>query len=158
MGDAGGAIGSALYVAKKYNENININLNPYLGTKYDDEYVKKNIVEIIRENNAYQATYFENFDDLCEIVTNYLKNSSVVGWFQDRMEWGPRALGNRSILGDPRVKNMREIINLKIKKREEFRPFAPSVLEEEAKNYFYIDKPSEYMTAVFQGKKKMLKI
>ena len=155
VGDAGGAIGSALYVAKKYNENININLNPYLGTKYDDEYVKKNIVEIIRENNAYQATYFENFDDLCEIVTNYLKNSSVVGWFQDRMEWGPRALGNRSILGDPRVKNMREIINLKIKKREEFRPFAPSVLEEEAKNYFYIDKPSEYMTAVFKVKENV---
>ena len=74
------------------------------------------------------------------------------------MEWGPRALGNRSILGDPRVKNMRELLNLKIKRREEFRPFAPSVLEERSKEYFEIDEKCEYMEKVFRAKKGVEKI
>ena len=83
-------------------------------------------------------------------------NNGVVGWFQDKMEWGPRALGNRSILGDPRDPNMREIINLKIKRREEFRPFAPSVLEEEAEKYFFIKNPSPFMTSVFKVKNEVI--
>ena len=70
------------------------------------------------------------------------------------MEWGPRALGNRSIIGDPRQKNMRDIINLKIKKREDFRPFAPSVLENDAKNYFEIEGTSPYMTSIYKVKEE----
>ena len=77
-------------------------------------------------------------------------DGGVVGWFQDRMEWGPRALGNRSILGDSRNPNMRDIINSKIKKREEFRPFAPSVLKEKANIYFKIKGEAPYMSAVYE--------
>ena len=87
-------------------------------------------------------------------TSKILTQNTVVGWFQDRMEWGPRALGNRSILGDPRNPNMRDIINLKIKKREEFRPFAPSVIEEKANEYFEIYDKSKYMCAVYNAKKK----
>ena len=76
-------------------------------------------------------------------------NEGVVGWFQDRMEWGPRALGNRSILGDPRNPNMRDIINFKIKKREEFRPFAPSVLEEYAEDYFIMNNDKSLICVQF---------
>ena len=95
---------------------------------------------------------------MIDFIITFLEKSNVVGWFQDKMEWGPRALGNRSILGDPRVKNMKDIINLKIKKREEFRPFAPSVLESEANNYFNIDKPSPYMNSVYSVKNNIQEI
>ena len=94
---------------------------------------------------------FQNYtdcDDLYRDVAELLANGSVVGWFQGRMEFGPRALGNRSILGDPRDPDMQKRLNLKIKYREGFRPFAPAVLEEECGDYFDLDRPSPYMLLV----------
>ena len=158
VGDAGGAIGSALYLAKKYEKKLSFDPNPYLGTEYNNKYIEKNIVDKIKENENYKINYFDNFEKLIDFIITFLEKSNVVGWFQDKMEWGPRALGNRSILGDPRVKNMKDIINLKIKKREEFRPFAPSVLESEANNYFNIDKPSPYMNSVYSVKNNIQEI
>jgi len=154
VGDAGGAIGSALYLAKEYNVKLKYNDSPYLGTYYSNDYIEKNIVDKIKINNFIKFRYFEDFNELCLETSKILKQNTVVGWFQDKMEWGPRALGNRSILGDPRNPNMRDIINLKIKKREEFRPFAPSVLEEKANEYFEIYDKSKYMCAVYKAKKK----
>jgi len=88
------------------------------------------------------------FDELSRDVAQILTQGQVVGWFQGRMEWGPRALGNRSILGDPRHPEMQKRLNLKIKYREGFRPFAPSVLYEETTAYFDLDRPSPYMLLV----------
>jgi carbamoyltransferase len=81
-------------------------------------------------------------------VANLIDNGKVIGWFQGRMEFGPRALGNRSIIGDPRNKKMQSVMNLKIKQRESFRPFAPAVMAEDAAKYFDIDCPSPYMLLV----------
>jgi carbamoyltransferase len=92
---------------------------------------------------------YSDFDELCFDVAELLSEGNVVGWFQGRMEYGPRALGNRSILGDPRNPEMQKKINLKIKYREGFRPFAPSVLEEKIEEYFDVDRPSPYMLLVF---------
>jgi carbamoyltransferase len=85
---------------------------------------------------------------LMEEVARLIEDSKVVGWYHGRLEWGPRALGHRSILGDARNSKMRDIINIKIKKREGFRPFAPSVLEEDVGLYFQIDRPSPHMLLV----------
>ena len=88
-----------------------------------------------------------------------LLNKKVIGWFQDKMEWGPRALGNRSIIADPRNENVRDLINLKIKKREDFRPFAPSIMSEFTQDYFDINNnvDSPFMTMVVDAKQKALK-
>ena len=88
------------------------------------------------------SPYTKIFDELCERIADELVEGKVVGWFQGRMEFGPRALGNRSIIGDPRHPEMQKRINLKIKYREGFRPFAPSVLEEDIGEYFDLDVPS----------------
>ena len=88
------------------------------------------------------------FDKLAEVVAEKIANGNVIGWFQGRMEYGPRALGSRSILGDARNPEMQKKMNLKIKYREGFRPFAPSVLEEDIANYFELDRPSPYMLLV----------
>ena len=157
VGDAGGALGAALYIAKKYNEKLSYNSSPYLGTSYDDKYVKDKIIDKIKNMKHIKYKYYKNFNELNHDVVKKLVNDCVIGWFQDKMEWGPRALGNRSILGDPRNPNMREIINIKIKRREEFRPFAPSIIKEEATKYFEIDKDQEapYMCAVYKAKDKI---
>ena len=150
VGDAGGSIGAALFVAKKNNEKLEIHPNPFLGTHYSNKYIEEKIIAKIKNMNHIECTYYENLNDLNDKVSKKLANQGVVGWFQDRMEWGPRALGNRSILGDPRNPNMREIINIKIKKREEFRPFAPSILLEKASEYFKIKTESPYMCSVYE--------
>ena len=93
-------------------------------------------------------------DELCKEIALKISNSHVVGWFQDRIEFGARALGNRSILADPRNKNMREIINTKIKRRESFRPFAPTILEEEKENWFSNEYYNHYMEVVIKIKNK----
>ncbi len=92
------------------------------------------------------------FDDavLCERTARAIADGRVVGWFQGRMEWGPRALGNRSILGDPRRADMKEILNAKIKRRESFRPFAPSILREAVDEWFEQDDDVPFMMEVFQ--------
>lgn len=161
VGDAGGAIGSALVTASVLDPNFKNEkmINPFLGPKYDNEYVNKNIISLVKKiNQNVSYKYFENFDDLIKEVCNLLKNKKVLAWFQDRMEWGPRALGNRSIVADPRNKDVRELINLKIKKREEFRPFAPSVLSEYSSEYFELENQKEtpFMTMVLKAKKKAI--
>jgi len=91
--------------------------------------------------------------DLLERTAKLISEQNVVGWYQGRVEWGPRALGNRSILADPRNGKMKDILNEKIKHRESFRPFAPSILEEDTSEYFELDIPSPYMLLVAKVKK-----
>jgi len=88
-------------------------------------------------------------------VANILAKGNVVGWFQGRMEFGPRALGDRSIIGDPRNKKMQSVMNLKIKYRESFRPFAPSVLADKVSDYFALDQNSPYMLLVAEVKEEL---
>lgn len=148
-GDAGGALGAALAAWHIAMEKPRILSSPdsmngsYLGPEYTDK-------EISRTINKYNAksTYFEDFGSLCEDVASYLDKGSIIGWFQGRMEFGPRALGNRSILGDARNPEMQKKLNLKIKYREGFRPFAPAVLEEDIQTYFGQSQASPYMLLV----------
>jgi len=149
-GDAGGALGAALAAwhisqgqGRQPNPGLDNMQGSYLGPEFDDG-------DIIRVARRYRAPYqvYRDFDQLCREVVALLAQGQVVGWFQGRMEWGPRALGNRSILGDPRHPEMQKRLNLKIKYREGFRPFAPSVLFEETQNYFGLDRPSPYMLLV----------
>ena len=102
-------------------------------------------------DKKYQLKYLD-FEDLYPLICNKLIDEKIIGWFQGRMEWGPRALGNRSILADPRNPNIKKIINSKIKRRESFRPFAPSIIEEHTKDWFDIDKEVPYMSEVYQVK------
>lgn len=148
-GDAGGALGAALAVYYQYN-NADRRVNPedsmkgsYLGPEFNN-------TEIKSLTKKYKAPYkyIENFDELANTTADLLSEGNVIGWFQGRMEWGPRALGNRSILGDARNSEMQKKLNLKIKFREGFRPFAPSVLSEETKNYFKGGYQSPYMLLV----------
>ena len=155
VGDAGGSIGAALFVAKDNNEKLRYNTSPYLGTHYTNKEIEKSVINKIKDMKHISFKYYDNLDELCEIVAKKLTMEGIIGWFQDRMEWGPRSLGNRSILGDPRNSRMREIINIKIKRREEFRPFAPAILREKASEYFNIDMESPYMTSVFEAKDNM---
>lgn len=154
VGDAGGALGAALFTCNKYDkiiENDKNLLNPFLGFFSSNEYIGNRIVPLAKSSNCEHLLY-QNEDILLEFVTKEICQGKVVGWYQGRSEWGPRALGNRSILADPRNPNMRNIINEKIKKREEFRPFAPSVLEEHASTYFDMNGQSPYMGFVFDAK------
>ena len=91
----------------------------------------------------------QNEDVLCDRIGEAIADGEVVGWFQGRMEWGPRALGNRSILCDPRRREMKDILNRKIKRRESFRPFAPSILRESVKDWFTVDDDVPFMTKVY---------
>jgi carbamoyltransferase len=143
-GDNGGAMGAALWLWHQVLENKREwkLTTPYLGPEYPPEEMQKVL-------NRYGAVYHrkERIVLLREGV-RLLNNAQVVGLHQGRMEWGPRALGHRSILGDPRHPEMREIINAKIKMREGFRPFAPTVLEEDCTDYFDLTCPSPYMLLV----------
>jgi carbamoyltransferase len=149
-GDAGGAIGAAYaawYIWKGEHRapkgTGDAMKGAYLGPAFGPR-------EILRVARRYEApfTHFENLEDLCRDAAEKISRGSVLGWFQGRMEYGPRALGNRSILGDPRHPEMQKKLNLKIKYREGFRPFAPSVLEEDINDYFVLDRPSPYMLLV----------
>ena len=146
-GDAGGALGAAYCAYHMYfnktrtADGTSDNMNgAYLGP----EFSKSDIERTLRKFKA-DAKYYENAHDLCNITAQLIEQGNVIGWFHGRMEWGPRALGNRSILGDARNQEMQKRLNLKIKFRESFRPFAPSVLVEEAGRYFDIDRASPYM-------------
>jgi len=146
-GDAGGALGAAQAVHYMYFKNernkelVQKSLNNYyLGPYFSDK-------EVLLMNRKMKATaqYFDDFDQLTNKVAHEISRGNVIGWFQGRMEFGPRALGNRSILADPSNEQMQRKLNLKIKKREGFRPFAPSVLEEDKAQYFDIVTQSPYM-------------
>lgn len=158
-GDAGGSLGAAcaayyIYFGNKRKipwsfDSMN---NAQLGPQFTD-------AEIARTLTRYEAlySYFDNFSELSSVVSRLLADGKIVGWFQGRMEFGPRALGNRSILADPRNPEIQKILNLKIKFREGFRPFAPSVLLEDLSDNFSTDTPSPYMLFVAQLKKERQK-
>jgi len=143
-GDDGTALGAAMYVRQRLEPDRPLwKMNmPFWGPEYP-EYVGEIIPKEIRNQDTYEYTYFRSIQDLTSHVAHRLVQGQVVAWFQGRMELGPRALGNRSILADPRNPTMRDHVNSLIKKREEFRPFAPAVVAEAASEFFNIDKGEE---------------
>ena len=147
-GDAGGALGAALVAWHGYHDRprkataADAMNGSYLGPKFSP-------VEIRRQLDRSGAVYTELEDaKLFAKLAEALEQEAVVGWFQGRMEFGPRSLGGRSIIGDPRSEKMQSVMNLKIKYRESFRPFAPAVLAEDVSQYFELDRPSPYMLIV----------
>lgn len=159
-GDAGGALGAAqaiyyqhLNKPRKCYESGKDNMEgAYLGKKFSNEEVRQYL-------DSVGARYIEadNEDHLLNLVTMTLKDEKVVGWHQGRMEFGPRSLGARSIIGDARSSKMQSVMNLKIKYRESFRPFAPAVLREKVSDYFEINCDSPYMLLVAPVKKEICK-
>ena len=149
-GDAGGALGAAYNIFHMYfnNERKASNKNDamqgsYLGPKFYAHQIR-----LMAKKQDAPYTHYKNFDEVAKITAKYIAEGKIIGWHQGRMEWGPRALGNRSILGDARNKDMQKRLNLKIKYRESFRPFAPSVLAEDSKEYFDLEEDSPYMLIV----------
>lgn len=158
-GDAGGALGAAYaarHIWRGAERNITDGNDSMKGAFLGPRFCEDDVQRLSRKFNAVYQTY-SDVDQLCERVAGLLDQGKVVGWFQGRMEYGPRALGNRSILGDPRALDMQKKLNLKIKFREGFRPFAPSVLEEDMKEYFDLDIPSPYMLLVAPVQEKRRK-
>ena len=158
-GDAGGALGAALAVNFMFfNEerNIDYSYDNMKGTYLGPDYSVKEIQSMNKKVKAVY-NYYENFCDLSESVASKLSEENIVGWFQGRMEFGPRSLGNRSILGDSRIPEMQKKLNIKIKYREGFRPFAPSVLAEKYTEYFDLENKSPYMLIVSPVKEKRRK-
>lgn len=160
-GDAGGALGAALvsYYNKhngkrKYShEKLDNMKNSYLGSIIKDHEIEDEL-----NKNNFPFKKFENFSDLCDNVSTDLSNALIVGWCQGRAEYGPRALGHRSILADPRAEDMQKKLNLKIKFREGFRPFAPIIMYEHLNEFFELDEESPYMQVVKKLKTKKLKV
>ncbi len=149
--DAGGAIGAAYYV---YNQILNSPRNfimstSYWGPEFSDKEIEAEIKNFDNELAGCNIEYIEDREQLCNRTAKLISDGQIVGWFQGRMEWGPRALGNRSILADPRRENIRDVINTKIKMRELFRPFAPSILEENVGEYFENSHPEPFMLTVY---------
>jgi carbamoyltransferase len=165
-GDAGGAIGAAAFVQTQLTNNQQPTTNNpsrfYLDDAYHGpQFSDKEIEQLLRDRGLLSSDFrpltsdlsVEHITDnreLCSRTVAAIAAGYVVGWFQGRMEWGPRALGNRSILGDPRRADMKEILNVKIKRRESFRPFAPSILRESVTDWFEQDDDVPFMMEVFQ--------
>jgi carbamoyltransferase len=154
-GDAGGAIGAALVAWHGYHgksrkaNSADAMAGSFLGPNFAT-------VEIRRRLDQAGAVYTELEDtELFAKLAEVLEKEAVVGWFQGRMEFGPRSLGGRSIIGDPRSEKMQSVINLKIKYRESFRPFAPAVLAEDVSRYFELDRPSPYMLIVARVREEL---
>jgi len=152
-GDAGGALGAALIVSNQINaEKRHMIFSPALGKAYAD-YEIANLLKSTKLD-SFQQNHFNNEEDLLDYIVHQLMNRKVIGFFHGAFEWGPRALGNRSIIVDPRIKDMKDLLNKKIKKRESFRPFAPSILREEVNHWFEKDEDVPFMTHVFKIKKE----
>lgn len=176
-GDAGGAIGSAMVVAQNLSasshHSASTSSNPAIPNStlpiphspvrhycrhayWGPEYTEADFATLLESESARlaeagcQITLHQDTAPLCDAVATAISEGKVIGWFQGRLEWGPRALGNRSILGDPRRADMKDILNAKIKRRESFRPFAPSVLREEVPAWFETDDDVPFMMQVFQ--------
>jgi carbamoyltransferase len=154
-GDAGGAIGAALSVWHQYLEKPRQTdgrdkmKGSYLGPRFSSDEIQQYLDDV-------RAVYhYFSESELCQKVAKILAEGNVVGWFQGKMEFGPRALGDRSIIGDSRNKKMQSVMNLKIKYRESFRPFAPSVLADKVSDYFELDHNSPYMLLVAQVKEEL---
>jgi carbamoyltransferase len=155
-GDAGAALGAALFVWYKYLDNgrtsdgkNDFQNGSYLGPRFNKDYT----AEYLKKNNIPFKELRD--DEIPEKIADLIASNKVVGWFQGRMEFGPRALGGRSIIGDARSPEMQEKMNLKIKFRESFRPFAPSVIKERVSDFFEIDRESPYMLLVAPVKEEI---
>lgn len=153
-GDAGGALGAALAIYHQQNKRKSLppstppNIDSMHGALLGPEYDQESIDRVLQKEGATYQTFTEEAE-LLSHVASWLDQGLVVGWMQGRMEFGPRALGNRSILGDPRSSTMQSLINRKIKYRESFRPFAPSILKERAEEFFQLQgQASPYMLMV----------
>lgn len=155
-GDAGGAIGAAFYLyhnvlGKQRSYVLN---KSYLGPSFNNDEIKLGL-DANGDQLKKADCIIEKIDDtqaLCRKVALFISEGNVIGWFQGRMEWGARALGNRSIVGDPRRKDMQDILNLKIKRRESFRPFAPSIHLDAVSEYFETSYPDPFMLKVYKIK------
>ena len=147
-GDAGGSLGAALalwHIEQKKERVVNLDddmKGSYLGTEFNQEEIEKELKSVGANFEKLQ------YEDLISKTAEFLSNEKAIGWFQGRMEFGPRALGARSILGDPRSDKMQKNLNLKVKYRESFRPFAPSILREDLSDWFNINVDSPYMLLV----------
>ncbi len=156
-GDAGGALGVALFIWHQLLENPrqpqphDAQRGSYLGPQFSDDEIRGYLDSV-----GAKYHYYEQEDALCDAVAGLIAGEKVVGWLSGRMEFGPRALGARSILGDARSEQMQSTMNLKIKFRESFRPFAPSVLEERVDEFFETrpNEPSPYMLLVAPVRKE----
>ena len=155
-GDAGGSLGAALAFwhqeLSKPREIDKLNdymKGSYLGPQFNEKEIEKSLNKLGAKFNKYES------ENLSEIIADELQNGKIVGWFQGRMEFGPRALGCRSIIADPRSEKMQKDLNLKIKYRESFRPFAPSILREDLNKWFELNCDSPYMLLVANVKKNI---
>ena len=154
-GDAGGALGAALaawhlYEGKPHHAREGDRMRgAFLGPHFSEEQIRGYLDSV---GGVYELC---DEDDLLDRAAEVISHGAVVGWFQGRMEFGPRALGSRSIIGDPRDPRMQSVMNLKIKFRESFRPFAPSVMAERVSDYFELDRPSPYMAMVAPVRKEL---
>ena len=152
-GDSGGALGAAYVGWYHYLDKERTVLedslveNAYLGNSFNDDEIEK---QLVKYNIKYIKTASES---LPKQVATYLNDKKIIGWFQGRMEFGPRSLGARSILASPKFEDMQQYVNLRIKQREGFRPFAPIAMEEKAIDWFDMDKPSKYMLFTYNVKK-----
>lgn len=159
-GDAGGAIGAAYATWHKLGGTRNFVMeHSYWGPSFNNEDLGK-LIDTEAANLKKQGCEVFHYKDQTQLFTktaHAISDGKVIGWFQDRMEWGPRALGNRSILGDPRRADMKDILNIKIKRRESFRPFAPSILRECVSTWFEQDDNVPFMMQVYPIKKEKRK-
>ena len=157
-GDAGGSVGSAVFSISNSKTKINPNINyAYLGSKFTSLEIEKIILKKLNKKKFKIKKYTQ--EEILKNTVDLLMKSKIVGWFQGRMEWGPRALGNRSILADARNPNIKEIINIKIKRRESFRPFAPSILIDHVDEWFQNNRAVPFMSEVYplnENKKTLL--
>lgn len=150
--DSGLHFGAACFGLFKHNQEINIPHNiSLLGKEYFDEEIESELI-----NNKIVYKKYDNFDSLCEIVSDYLKKNKIVAWFQGKSEFGPRALGSRSILMNPSIKNNKDILNKRVKHREYWRPFAGVIIEEDLKKYVNEDFVSPYMLYSYTIKEEYL--
>jgi len=154
-GDSGGALGVAAYIYNSILDNPRsyVMEDAYLGPDFSQNQIKRSI---LNSNLTFKEYDYVN---LAKYIAKKLSQNKTIGWFQGRMEWGPRALGNRSILGNPINPDMKDILNKRIKKRESFRPFAPAILEEKAKDFFELQDNSPFMllaSKVKENKKKFI--
>ncbi|EPR10577.1 carbamoyltransferase family protein [Ruminiclostridium papyrosolvens] len=155
--DSGTAVGAALYGYNLLSKNKPLKKSTTYNAFTGHAYSEPEILEVLKsfENEDIEYTYYDN---VCPIVAEALKDGKIIGWFQEGSEMGPRALGHRSILADPRDPEMKDKLNYRVKKREGFRPFAPAVLQEQAANYFNIDFPSPFMLFVVDVKEDKKKV
>ncbi|RTL30679.1 MAG: carbamoyltransferase [Burkholderiales bacterium] len=161
-GDAGGAIGAAYAIESQINPgHVRFQMtHAYFGPEFSDQEIAQLIEEKRKDLIAAGCTIMHHTDEqaLLNETAYAIAQGQVIGWFHGRMEWGPRALGNRSILGDPRRADMKDILNIKIKRRESFRPFAPSILRESVSQWFETDDDVPFMMQVYQIRENKRKL